>query len=93
MNVEEELLDSYLAALGAFYDARKLSLTRWLLRDSGAREATEARLREVRHQYWSYIEACHSHSQSEDSGKMRQSEPGKAAPQSFLVVNGWGILY
>jgi hypothetical protein len=65
MNVEEELLDSYLAALGAFYDARKLSLTRWLLRDSGAREATEARLLEVRHKYWSYIEASHSRSQTQ----------------------------
>lgn len=65
MNVEDELLDSYLAALGAFYDARKLSLTRWLLHDSDAREATEARLLEVRHIYWSYIEASHSRSQTE----------------------------
>ena len=57
---KERLLDVYLGALGAFYDARTFSPVRWLRREStvSAQESTAASLLDARCDYWWHLEQC-----------------------------------
>jgi hypothetical protein len=54
----ERLLDAYLAALGAFYDAHKPTMKRWLRRDKNrsAKEVSRCQLREASVDYWIQVE-------------------------------------
>ena len=54
----ERLLDAYLAALGAFYDAHKPTMRRWLRRDENraAKETSHRQLREARVNFWIQVE-------------------------------------
>lgn len=54
----ERLLDSYLAALGDFYDAHHPPLRSWLRRDAkqAAQNESAQRLAEARFNYWIQVE-------------------------------------
>lgn len=57
---KERLLDTYLAALGAYYDARTFDPVRWLRREPGReRQASTAEfLLDARCDYWWHLEQC-----------------------------------
>jgi hypothetical protein len=50
---KERLLDTYLAALGAYYDARTFDPVRWLRRGPGLE-----RQHATRCDYWWHLEQC-----------------------------------
>jgi hypothetical protein len=54
----ERLLDTYLAALGVFYDAHKPTLGRWVRRDANqqAKQLSGAQLKEASFNYWIRVE-------------------------------------
>lgn len=57
---KERLLDTYLAALGAYYDARTFDPVRWLRREPGreTQDSTAASLLDARYDYWWHLEQC-----------------------------------
>ena len=57
---KERLLDTYLAALGAYYDARTFDPVRWLRREPGLEKqhATAAFVLDARCDYWWHLEQC-----------------------------------
>lgn len=73
---KERLLDTYLAALGAYYDARIFSLTRWLRRGAAAprQQATSAILLDARCDYWWHLEQCGCSNARGQSGYLHSPE-------------------